>query len=365
MTARTSWSRVLAWRMHRQYLTDRAGPGELVAVASRLCGLHAQMLSSAELSLWARVEELNRAEVTRALWEERSLVKLWAMRGTLHLLPSSELGLWLGGMLTYGHYGLRQPRTQQLVEVVGEVLRDSVLTREQFAEAVGRRTGSTRLAARLLESWGSDLKPASLRGQLCFAPNDGARVRFTHPSTWIPGGVAHGDTEVALAEIARRYLGAFGPATVADIRTWWEGAPSIAERMVRALGDEAVTVEVDGQPHVALAEHADELASFGPVRSVRLLPAFDPWVVTASRTSSAIVAPEQRHRVYRGQGWFSPVLLVAGEMRGVWRSRRAGKRLVVELDSFAPLAAWARRAAEHEAERLGDFLGARPEITWV
>lgn len=351
--------------MHRQYLTERADPGQSMAVASRLCGLHAQLLSSAELSLWARVKALEQGAVTAALSEARSLVKLWAMRGTLHLLPSAELGLWLGGMSAYGHYSLRRPRTQQLVEIVGEVLLDHVLTREQLAEAVGRRTGSSRLAARLLESWGSDLKPASLRGQLCFGPNDGTRVLFTHPNSWLPGRVAHVDTEVALADIARRYLGAFGPATVADLRRWWEGAASIAERMVQALGDEAVTVEVDGQPHIALAEHAEELTSVGPVRAVRLLPAFDPWVVTASRTAAAVLAPELRHHVYRSQGWFSPVLLVGGEMRGVWRSRRAGKRLVVELEAFAPLSAWARRAAEDEAEHLGAFIGARPDVRWV
>jgi hypothetical protein len=73
----------------------------MLDVVSRLCGVHAQLMSSAELTLWARVDGLARDDVASALWDQRTLVKTWAMRGTLHLLPSSELGLWLAGLGTY------------------------------------------------------------------------------------------------------------------------------------------------------------------------------------------------------------------------------------------------------------------------
>src|SRR5438105_3746711 len=89
-----TWARAAAWRIRRHHLVHRAPAGSLLAVASRLCGLHAQVLSSAELTAWARVKDLDRQAVRRALWEERTLVKTWAMRGTLHLLPASELPLW-------------------------------------------------------------------------------------------------------------------------------------------------------------------------------------------------------------------------------------------------------------------------------
>jgi hypothetical protein len=89
-----SWPRVAAWRVRCHHLDQRAPAGSLLAVASRLCGLHAQVMSSAELTVWARVEGLDREAVRRALWEDRTLVKTWAMRGTLHLLPASELPLW-------------------------------------------------------------------------------------------------------------------------------------------------------------------------------------------------------------------------------------------------------------------------------
>ena len=76
----------------------------MLDVAAHIGGLHAQVMSSAELTLHARVEGLEREAVAKALWEERSLVKLWAMRGTLHLLPAAELDTWLGALGTYDHY---------------------------------------------------------------------------------------------------------------------------------------------------------------------------------------------------------------------------------------------------------------------
>src|SRR5438445_6528381 len=70
-----TWPRIAAWRVQRHHLNQRAPAGSMFAVASRLCGLHAQVLSSAVLTLWARVEGLNRDAVRRALWEDRTLVK--------------------------------------------------------------------------------------------------------------------------------------------------------------------------------------------------------------------------------------------------------------------------------------------------
>jgi hypothetical protein len=69
-------------------------------------------------------------------------------------------------------------------------------------------------------------------------------------------------------------------------------------------------------------------------------------------------------RVYRPQGWFSPVLMVDGRMAGIWRHERTGDRLVVSIEPFAEPPAWVRRAAEEEAERLARFMGGRLELSW-
>jgi hypothetical protein len=92
-----SWAAVLAWRVAQQGLQRRTDAADWPQVVSRICGLHAQVQSSAELTLWARVDDLDPAAVSRALWSDRTLVRTWAMRGTLlHLLPAAELATWVG-----------------------------------------------------------------------------------------------------------------------------------------------------------------------------------------------------------------------------------------------------------------------------
>jgi hypothetical protein len=98
--ARFGSAQVAAWRAARHHLDERAPAGAMLEVAAGIAGVHAQVLSSAELTLWARVEALAPDSVRRALWEDRSLIKTWAMRGTLHLLPAAEFPMWQAALST-------------------------------------------------------------------------------------------------------------------------------------------------------------------------------------------------------------------------------------------------------------------------
>ena len=93
MSVALTWEQVRAWRLRRHFLAERAPSAAMLEVASRLCGVHAQVMSSAELTLLARIDGLEPGAVDAALWQDRTLVKTWAMRGTLHLFPAGELGL--------------------------------------------------------------------------------------------------------------------------------------------------------------------------------------------------------------------------------------------------------------------------------
>ena len=336
-------------------------------------GLHAQLLSSAELAAWARVEDLEADAVATALWEERTLVKTWAMRGTLHLLPAVELPLWQAALSTYRHYrkaswlryfGVSAEELDQLVAAVGQALDDAVLTREELAERVAELTGSQPLGAKLRESWGAMLKPAAFLGLLCFAPSTGQNVRFTRPDRWLPAWRQE-DPATALSEVARRFLAAHGPATREDFARWWATTPAAAGKVIRGLGEEVAPVEVEGSAAWMLARRVDDAVQAAPTRAMRLLPAFDHYVVAATSHAARLLPGPFRERVYRPQGWLSPVVLVDGRMDGVWRHERKGRRLLVHVDPFVDLPAWARRAAEEEAERLARFLGGRLEMSWA
>jgi len=353
----------------------------MLKVASRLCGLHAQVMSSAELTLWARVEKLDRAAVQRALWQDRMLVKTWAMRGTLHLLPSSELPLWTTALQTSSrflrpkawkkYFGITMEELDRVTEAIGSALDGRALTREELAREVGKIIGSPGIGKKLAESsWGTMLRPAAFSGRLCFAPSVGQRVRFTHPDSWLNGAGARSadtklDADQAAAAVTRRFLAAYGPATYHDLARWWNGGGVvIARKWIAALGDDVAPVDLAGEPAWMLATDARRFRELPPICSVRLLPGFDQYVVCSSCHTYHLLPGDLRSRVFRPQGWISPVLLVNGMMQGIWRHEIKGSRVQVTIEPFVKQPAWVRSAANEEAERLAAFLGAGLHLEW-
>lgn len=379
--AELSWAQVAAWRMSRSHLTARVGPDALIETVEDICGLHAQLMSSAELSVWARVSGVSRADLQNALWDERRLVKLWAMRGTLHLLSSARYPDWQAALNTYEHFnsaafkryfGVGAEEINEIVAAIRVVLADGPLTREDMAQRVADHLGIPERAEQLTGSWGSVLKPASFRGALCFAPSDGQRVRFARPDRWLPelsgrSVEAVGDGDRAVRAVLRRYLRAYGPASREDFARWWAISAADAGKRIRELADEVIQIGVAGELRWLLAEDRAEIESAEPDETVRLLPAFDPYVIGITGHSERLLPdPRLRPRVHRPQGWVSPVLVVGGRLAGTWRHEVKADTLIVTVVPFGRQPARVRRAAVAEADLLADFLGATgTELTWT
>jgi DNA glycosylase AlkZ-like len=366
---KVSAERTLAFRLRRHHLARKAPAGSLVEVTRDICGVHAQLAASAELALWARVEGLARDDVRQALEDERTLVKTWAMRGTLHLLVANDLPLYVavlgppwddpGGAWLRG-FGVTKEEYDLLLASVPRVLGARPMTRERLADKLGELTGP-HLRESVLSGWGSLLKPSARRGDLCFGPNRGKNVTFVRPDRWL-GRMARVDEGVARAELVRRFLAAYGPATADDLGRWLGFRGADPKRMLREVEDELVEVDVRGQAAWMLATDVSALRRAGPPKGVRLLPAFDPYVV-GFRPRALLVDSEHEEKIFRPQAWFSPVVLVNGRAAGIWERERRGRRLEVRVEPFSPLPAATRRAIAVEAERLGEFLDAPAEVS--
>jgi Winged helix DNA-binding domain len=337
------WESVLAWRVGRQHLARRAS--DAIAVTSDICGLHAQVMSSAQLTLWARMDDP--PDVEELLWKQRSLVKTWTLRGTLHLISPAELPLYTGAQAGLKpryeqnawlkHFGLTPEDARNIIEGVPAALKDGPLTREQLA---------TRVHTGLSRGYGDLLKPVAFRGELIFAPSEGQNVRFALPEPFEPMPAGE-----ATKEVARRFLTRYGPATREELAKWFGSpSPAVCGRWIKALGDEVTETEFGW----ALADDVAGIEAAAPSGVVNLLPAFDQYVVAAPRDERATSAPE---RIYRQGGWFSPVLLVDGVMAGVWSLEGS----TVTIDPFAPVGREVREAAEREAARLPGASG----VMWV
>jgi len=140
-----TWSDVTARRMGRHALTAPAtdlGPAEVARV---LCGAHAQVPSAAELSIGRRIAGATRTAVRRALWVERTLVKTFGPRGTIHLLPAADLPMWTGALSALPSSVPAHPEgvrfspeeADEVIAAIGAVLAGTELTVDELTE-VGR-----------------------------------------------------------------------------------------------------------------------------------------------------------------------------------------------------------------------------------
>src|SRR5579863_2081380 len=249
------WHQVHAWRLSQHGLSPRLNSRDAVQAVTRTAGIQAQVMSAAELALCTRVEGLSPQDVRSALWQDHSLVRTWAMRGTLHLLSTRELPLYIEARnwqnntswsSYFAEFDLSPAQQEAFLLAVPHVLEQGPMTRLQLADAVAKQTGVARSRDFILSSsWGTPLKPSAYRGDLCFGPGQGQSATFMNPRVWI-GNWQSIEPEQALQEIARRYLQAYGPATSEDFAFWWGYQKGRAKKLFQSMAEELEEVEVEG-----------------------------------------------------------------------------------------------------------------------
>jgi len=351
---------VHAFRLARHHLLRRAPRGALLEVASAIGGAQAQVMSAAELQLVTR-SRAKVADVRAALWTDRTLVKTWLIRGTLHLIPAADLPIYSAAMRNlmwtpawFKWLRMNERELDALVAAMGDALSDEPMTKEELTARVGRgRPKHIREA--ISGSWGSLLKPAARRGLLAFGPSRGTNVTLVNPRHWLRGW-KDVDTDEASAELARRYLRAYGPATKKDFVRWFGYLRRGRVDPWPALAEELVDVDVEGTRLQILAKDARALARTAPPRSVQLLPPFDPYLMGHS-SRDHLFDKVHRWKVSRVAGWISAVVLVDGRVEGTWTHARSGETLVVNVAPFAALSASTQREIGARAEDLASALG--------
>jgi len=371
MAVRISWQQALAWRM-RRHLLDPIGNLPVEAVVRRLCGVQAQVASSAELAIRVRRQSSQPGEVGRALSDGR-LIKTWAMRGTLHLLTPEEGGAFLSVMAAgrswerpswQRYFGINAEVMESLREAVREALDGGLLTREELIAAVIARPGLGHVGEALGSGWGTLLKPVAWQGDLCFGPNRGSRVTFMRPEAASSRWAGVPDPEEAAPAAIVAYVGAYGPTTAEAFGNWLAAGWSKKRHLrtwFQALGDRLAEVDVDGDRAYVLAEDVDGLAAPRPTQAVRFLPGFDQYVLGPGTGDGHVTPARRRAAVSKQSGWISPVVVWGGVVSGTWEL--VGDR--VRVAWFKEAGKPPRTSLEAEVKRLGSILDLelRPSIS--
>ena len=356
--------RLLRQRAQRLTPQEPDAPTGVAQVVKDLCGLQAQDASAAALAVRVRSTGLFDDDVERARVQERSIVRTWGQRGTLHLLATEDLA-WLlpllgplfiaGNRRRYAELGLDEDTLTRGVRALRAILANQgQLTRDELVEQLAHH--GIRLAGQARPYL---LQHAALEGIICLGPDRGAKPTYVLLNDWLGQNYqAHALTqESAYAELARRYLKAYGPATPEDLAAW-SGMPiSMTRAAWQLIADQLIEVEIAGQPAWMLKTYEKWLNEPPiPTPVVRLLPSFDTYLLGYKKRDLA-VPPQHARRINAGGGLLNPVLLVDGRAMGTWKTKQQKQRLEVILQPFDQLPPDLQPGLQAEIADLGRFLG--------
>jgi hypothetical protein len=357
----------------RHHLAPAAHSDDLVEIAGDLVGLHATDPASVYLGAAARMREPGLEPVQEALYEARTLVRMLGMRRTMFVLPL-DLAAIVQAACARTVAARERRKLEQMIDAAGlhddaaahvreveeatlralaargeatgiELSSDVPALRQEFAFGPGTKwEGVQRLTTRILVLLGAEGRIVRGRPRGSWLSS---QYRWTTVDRWLPEGLDEWTVEVAQAELARRWLASFGPATVTDMR-WWTGWT--AGETTRALAQlETVEVDLDGDPGLVLADDVEPVAA--PEPWVALLPGLDPTVM-GWKQRDWYLGPHGP-ALFDSAGNAGPTVWWDGRIVGGWGQAPSSE---VTFRLLEDVGAEARSAVETEAERLGTWL---------
>ena len=373
--ARLNEEQIRWFRLRRSGLVEPFATPE--AAAASLAGVQAQILPASLLALRNRsaTGANTEAELTVRLFRERTLVRLWGQRHTLHLYAAADWPLVQAAFAGRRTWWERQADTP-----------DSPLDPTAFREGIARaaellrargtlsrrelRASGVPMPPELFSPWGGVFAELVRLGEACHAQWEGGEARYAHRVHWLPGAPWDPPTAAdANAELARRYFACYGPASAGDFAYWRAGSLAGESRHAfEAIAGELVEVETDdavpaGRNARLFARRADldELFATPPSPEawpVRTLGRFDPLLL-AHRDKDWGVPDRCYDRVWRPAGHSAAVVLVHGRAVATWRYDRIGAgTLVVRVFPFkGRLPGHVGKALRRQAKEVARFFG--------
>ena len=358
----------------RHHLAPEARLDDPVEIARDLVGLHASDPGSVYLAAAARMREPALEPVEDALYEARTLLRLLGMRRTMFVLPLDLAAVVQ--VACAGAVAARERRTlERMIDGSGrhadamahldevkeatlralavrgeaagaELSRDVPALREEFVFGEGTSWGGVqRLTTRVLVLLGAEGRIVRGRPRGSWISS---QYRWAPLDSWLPDGLEDWKVEAAQAELARRWLASYGPATLADLR-WWTGwTVGVTKRALAQV--ETAEVDLDGEPGLVLAHDLEPVAA--PEPWVALPPGLDPTVM-GWKQREWYLGPHQP-ALFDTAGNAGPTVWCDGRIVGGWGQPDSGEVVVRLLEDVG---AEARAAVEAEAERLGAWLG--------
>ena len=358
----------------RQSLLERTEASVAVAIG-RLAGIQAQHSNASHVALWSRVAGFESSRLERAL-ERRTVVKATTIRSTLHLVAARDYPVF-DAASSVGRVEVWRANARRAGVDVADIHRRllayadeprTVDDIEAFVESVApgtkariATTGVTRAAFRLVTAYGG----------LVHVPPSGfwaehAAPRYMAARTWLDD-MDEPSADDALQALIRRYLGAYGPASPADIKRWaGERKLPRLRKAVEGLGDEIRRDRAENGREVLDLVDAP-IATGDEDAPARFLSRWDS-VVIGYDDRTRILPPKLSAAVIKKNADILATFLVDGLIGGTWTSETVKGRGILRLTALVKLPKAARAALEDEGERLVRFVerdADRHEVVWA
>jgi hypothetical protein len=359
----------------KHHLLKKAGRKDLVKVVSDVCGLHAQAATSPYLALWSRVEGFEDKLLDKALFEDKSLVKTWVMRGTLHIVPSAELPVYNRSLrrMWFEHHGrfMRAPdwppigqRRNLIYPRIMQALTTKPLKRKDLGDKVRFfLKDDSQPYERLFSGWGGILKETAYEGLTVHAEPCERESCFARLNQWLPK-IELNDVseEEAQKRLLIRYLRGYGPATQQDFSLWSGLMAGDAKKAIENASSLLKQTRVEGAKGQfwILKEDIKVLDSIDPAEPAptRLLPKFDS-ILLGHKDRNRIITDQHKKLVFKPKaGDIAATVLIDGQIAGTWRHTRKRHALAVAIKPFGKMAKDDLVEVEQQARELSQYMRA-------
>lgn len=331
-------------------------------IVSWLGALQAQDYSGALWAVGLRSRDTILKKIERAI-EDKSIVRTWPMRGTLHFVAAEDVH-WMLNLLTPRIISKAAGRHKNL-ELNNKIFTKSYKLFEKAL--VGGKLLKRNDMMMLLENSGITtnqqrgyhiLWKAAQEKLICLGPIKEKQQTFALLDEWITSPKKL-TVEESLAELTIRYFESHGPATLKDF-VWWSGLKvADAGSGVKSVKDKLIEDKFNGQSYF-LTDSKKYAAKNN--KEVYLLPGFDEYVL-GYKDRSAIIDPADKKKIVPwSNGMFQSTVIINGEIAGTWKSEKKKKSITIKTKTFLKISKDQKTALKNAAEEYGNFLGAPIEI---
>lgn len=325
-------------------------------LAGWMGAMQAQDYNQAKWAIGARLPHLTEEQIESA-FNQGEIIRTHLMRPTWHFVSSDDI-YWLLELTAkqiksttksrHRDLGLTENELKKSKEVLLKSLEGNrSLTREELSDQLNR-AGINTFEQRLPHI----LMDAEIDGIICSGAISGKKQTYALLAERVPGKQTFTKNE-ALTLLAKKYFTSHGPATLADF-VWWSGLPVTDARKAIEMNKTTLISETIGNDTYWLSDSIN-IPTTSP-DSVYLLPAFDEYLISYKNRSAAITI-DHHTKAISNNGIFRPIIVVNGQISGLWKRTIKKDTVLIELDHFRPHNPTEKQLIEKAAELFGRFSG--------